>query len=215
MNLLCLLPKPKGGQRTIALLNFSVRLFLRCFRHKTRTWAQRTVGHWDAAIAGSSALRAGILEVLLLEIARHLGRHWYLILWDLAKFYDSITIPLVIYGALERGYPPQYLYFTCINYISIWTLRAGGSLSTWVQPSSSVLAGCGEANNMARVALYSILYKVSTGNPTMVLQSYVDDVKFFDMGESDITLLASGGRSVQQYACLIRKAELQFSDNGT
>ena len=136
-------------------------------------------GRWDAAVQGSSALRAGILQVLLIELSRRSGRHWCLLLWDLAKFYDTITLPLLVFGAVAKHYPPQLLFFIIINYISMRTLRTAGSLSEWVQPNSSTLAGCGEANNMARVALFDIMERVATGNPRMSLQSFVDDVKIF------------------------------------
>ena len=56
-----------------------------------RSWAVGAVGPWDAAVAGSSALRAGILQVLMIEVARRLGLHWCLVLWDLMKFYDTTS----------------------------------------------------------------------------------------------------------------------------
>ena len=56
LNLVVLIPKPGGGERPIALLNFFLRLFLRCHKPLSRRWCRDRAGEWDAAVEGSSSL---------------------------------------------------------------------------------------------------------------------------------------------------------------
>eukprot|EP00974_Lingulodinium_polyedra_P059317 5712757-Lingulodinium_polyedra.AAC.1 len=57
------------------------------------------VRHWDSAIRGSSALRAGLMRRLLDEVAAMDSLQSLSIFWDVEKFYDSISVVrLVQYG---------------------------------------------------------------------------------------------------------------------
>ena len=55
-------------------------------------WEQLNAGPWDAAIKGSSALRAGILSVLCDELAVRTGNDTLSTLFDMEKFYDNLDI---------------------------------------------------------------------------------------------------------------------------
>ena len=59
---LALLGKPTGGERTIALTDFLIRLWSRCRRSRISAWCSEWQGHLDRAEAGSSALRAATLR---------------------------------------------------------------------------------------------------------------------------------------------------------
>ena len=75
-----LLGKPSGGQRTIALIAMLARLVTRVGRTRSRAWCKSVAGHWDQAIAGSSALRSHMLFRLRQEVDICRDRDWALVL---------------------------------------------------------------------------------------------------------------------------------------
>ena len=68
-NIIVLMGKPNGGVRPIALTAMIYRLWTKIRRPYVVEWEKLNAGPWDAAIKGSSALRAGILSVLCDETA--------------------------------------------------------------------------------------------------------------------------------------------------
>ena len=58
-----------GEERPIGLLPMLVRVWERIRRPGPANWCQQRAGHWDAAVAKSSALRATILSMVLDETA--------------------------------------------------------------------------------------------------------------------------------------------------
>jgi len=68
------------------------RLWAKIRRPYIIQWEQAHAGPSDAAIKGSSALRAGILSALKDEIAVLLGNETLSVLFDMEKSYDNIDI---------------------------------------------------------------------------------------------------------------------------
>ena len=81
-NLIVLMGKPAGGTRPIALMITIYRLWTKIRRPQIDFWEGAWAGPWDAAIKGSSALRAAILGMLQDEVAVYRGRHTLTTLWD-------------------------------------------------------------------------------------------------------------------------------------
>ena len=81
----------------IALTDFLIRLWSRCRRSRVSAWCAKWQGHWDRAVAGSSALRAATLRKIQVEMDIHDDLNWVLILWDLKKFYDTIRIAALVW----------------------------------------------------------------------------------------------------------------------
>ena len=65
----------------------------------------KNYGKWDTAIRGSSALRAAILSLFVDELASYNKMLVTRILWDMEKFYDTISIILLISRARGLGFP--------------------------------------------------------------------------------------------------------------
>ena len=77
------------------------RIWTKARKPQIAIWDINHYGPWDAAIKGSSALRAAAIISLGDEIA-NLNKHEKAnILWDLEKFYDNINIQLLIDRAIE------------------------------------------------------------------------------------------------------------------
>ena len=66
------------------------RIWCRARRNYIDDWEKDTAGSWDAAVKGSSALRASILSQMRDEIAVARGDDTLTVLWDMEKFYDNL-----------------------------------------------------------------------------------------------------------------------------
>ena len=73
-NIIVLMGKPTGGSRPIALVPMLYRLYTKIRRPQIVQWELAKQGPWDAAVKGSSALRAGLLSLLRDEMAVRLGK---------------------------------------------------------------------------------------------------------------------------------------------
>ena len=62
-------------------------------------------GPWDAAVRGSSALRAAILTAFADEMGTYSGLEVAKVLWDLEKFYDTINIKKIVAKCDMCRYP--------------------------------------------------------------------------------------------------------------
>jgi hypothetical protein len=122
-------------------------------RPLTRKCARARAGFWDHVIVGSSALRSPLLTSFMTESAEALGLSWSLVLYDLTKFYDTIRLSALIGEAALQGDPLKVLVMLVGTYLAPRVLKEGDCCSAPLQPVDSILAGCGEANNMARAAL--------------------------------------------------------------
>ena len=72
-------------------------------------WRDSFVKHWDAAVAGSSALRAAILRNLRSEIGAWDRQIEITTLYDADKNYDSISLVKLICESLRRITRPDSL----------------------------------------------------------------------------------------------------------
>ena len=81
-------------------MNMLYRLWTKIRRPNILVWDSSHRGEWDAAVRGSSALRHAILGAFHDEVATLNGHDAASILWDLAKFYDTISIPKLVERAI-------------------------------------------------------------------------------------------------------------------
>ena len=87
VNLMATLPKPAGGERQVACMGFLVRLWTRARKWQFQQWSQSAAGFWDAAVRGSSALRATLIARFGDESAFYLGATRCSLLADIEKFF--------------------------------------------------------------------------------------------------------------------------------
>ena len=126
------IPKPAGGDRLIAPTTLIYALWTRIRQPYIREWETEMAGFWDVALRGSSALRAVLLRRAADESAAFLDLHTCAIYWDMAKFYDSLSVPKLARAALELGYPIFLLALGLQAHCSrgFWPAR-GTSRSQW------------------------------------------------------------------------------------
>ena len=131
------------------------------------------------------------MTALRRELAELAGAAWAVALWDMQKFYDTTPLACMAVQALKRSFPAAVLGMILQSYMAIRTIRCGDCHSKWVQGSRSILAGCGEANNMARVVMYDLIEDLHANVPAAITMSatYVDDAKHFDSDPEPNNLL--------------------------
>ena len=100
-----LLPKAATADRPITLTQGLYRLWGRIRRPTVAAWSAERAAHWDRAVAGSAPLRAAILRQLNLEAASAVGISRCEVLWDLAKFNDTMGLAEVATVGAKLEYP--------------------------------------------------------------------------------------------------------------
>ncbi|MFM7979539.1 MAG: hypothetical protein ACKPKO_09510, partial [Candidatus Fonsibacter sp.] len=97
-------------------------------------------------------------------------------LWDLEKYYDSISAVKLVREALALGYDCQVLFFVIMINLSPRTLRADACCSEWLQPVNSVLQGNGQSCNMAQIMLHRLLDEWHAKYRPSTIRQFVDDL---------------------------------------
>ena len=105
-------------------------------------------------------MRSALLQRLDIECAQAKKNQWALLFWDIEKFYDTVGLWALLQRAEQRKYPLTMAVLLTTIYVSPRVVRCAGCCSEAVQPSRSILPGCGEAQTMAKVALYDIIDEV-------------------------------------------------------
>eukprot|EP00973_Karenia_brevis_P080386 11152854-Karenia_brevis.AAC.1 len=61
--------RPQGGTRPIALMPMLYRIWTKIRKPYIQKWERANAGPWDAAVEGSSALRAALVSMFGNELA--------------------------------------------------------------------------------------------------------------------------------------------------
>ena len=92
LNIVVLMGKPAGGVRPIALMPMLYRLWTKIRKPFLAEWEEINRGPWDAAVKGSSALRAAILSLFSDEVASLTEYEILKILWDMEIYMTTLTL---------------------------------------------------------------------------------------------------------------------------
>eukprot|EP00959_Pyramimonas_sp_CCMP1952_P336790 7052125-Pyramimonas_sp.AAC.1 len=57
---------------------------------------------------------------------------------DTKKFYDLISIPILIDRALKLDFPPVELYLNCLAHLAPRAIRAGGAFAPPIIPGNNI-----------------------------------------------------------------------------
>ena len=176
-NTIVLMGKPQGGCRPIALMPMLYRLWTKVRKPQIQQWDKTTCrGPWDAAIQGSSALRAAILTMFQDELHLLNGGEVASILWDMEKFYDSLDIGRLVDKAREMGYPTLIFGLGILMHMSPRVIKAYDHYGLPIMPSNGIIAGCTQSTFWARLFLYKIMEQAYTQEMGKHLRTFIDDV---------------------------------------
>ena len=131
------LPKKSGGSRTIAIAATLYRLLMQLDNEPVAQFELEKAFVSNSAKAGASAIHAAKDRALQAEIAQYKKKKTINMLWDVNKFFDSISICILIKEAIEVGFPMQQLALSlsrdspCTATFTTWHSRGPSHL--WVR----------------------------------------------------------------------------------
>ena len=73
----------------------------------------------------------------------------------------------------------------------------GCVFSRGVYPTKSIVAGLGEANNLARAVLFRMILRVSVAHPVVSINSFVDDLAQLTTGEREEVVALNAAKAAQ------------------
>ena len=123
-------------------------------------WGRSFIAHWDTAVKGSSALRAGLRRLLRDEVATTKGEDIISILWDAEKFYDALDLRLILREGQLSAMDTVVLSVCLEAYLCPRVLTVDSSCSLPVDIANSILQGCRLANKMCRFAMHKTLQSI-------------------------------------------------------
>ena len=123
VSLIPLLPKPQGGDRPVVIASLFYVLWSAIRNPDINHWEADFAASWDAAVKGSSALQAALTRRLREELHILKGGAVANTFWDLEKFYDSISLPLLIEFAIDADYPLDLFFFDMLFHVAPTVLK--------------------------------------------------------------------------------------------
>ena len=216
-NLIALLPKPccaLTDLRPIGKTPLVYRMWCVLRSHPAKLWEQSNMPEWDKCKPGSSALDAALNRSLLAEVAHRLGEHSVAVLWDLEKFFDTISTSDLIEAAMELDFPPLPLYLAMLQHLAPRRLQCQGFVSPAILPLQSILPGCLFSIPFVRLYLRRSFSTVVSSNPAVNHGAYVDDVGQLATGGLGNSLLAITN-AAHSFADLTRSLALRISKKST
>ena len=174
-----------------------------------RDWEYEHKGPWDAAVRGSSALRAALLTAFGDEVATYSGLQVAKVLWDFEKFYDTISIDKLISKCNELRYPVKLTALGLMMHTAPRMLKAYDHYAMVGTPANGIIAGCTQSNHFARIFLYDIVRDTLSGSPfNYIRYEYWNDIRtFVDDVSQTVRSMQPITKLVQAARVLIQKAK--------
>ena len=187
-NLVALLHKSEVADRPITLTQSLYRLWGRVRKCQVTSWTRAGAGHWDAAVSGSSPLRAALMRQVKLEIATAQQIPWAEILWDINKFYDSVNLGVVAEVGFKQDYPLINLFLGLQMAAAPRRIKTDVCVSEVLKPTVSLIAGCWQAVDFSRLALWDVLEHLHAQYRPLDLGSWVDDLGHTEIGPEALVI---------------------------
>ena len=174
--------------RPIALMPMLYRLWTKIRKSAIQTWDVSHRRPRDAAIRGSSALRAAVLSAFHDELATTSGKAVSRVLWNTEKFYDIINITKLAQHACELGYPITAVALGVQMHMAPRILKAHDHYTMCALPATGIIAGCTQSNYFARVLLKMVLKGAMEAVLAQVTRTFVDDISQAVVAGRDIVV---------------------------
>eukprot|EP00973_Karenia_brevis_P069537 9668666-Karenia_brevis.AAC.1 len=107
--ILCAYGTTPRGTRPIAFMPMLYRIWTKIKKPYIQKWERANAGPWDAAVEGSSALRAALTSMFGNELAFYKKQSTLSTLYDMEFFYDNISAPILVQEATRLDYPTLIL----------------------------------------------------------------------------------------------------------
>ena len=211
--LMTALPKKSGGSRLIALMCTFYRLLQCLMKPDLRKWDGAAAGHGDTAKPGASPLMGAVRRLFHAEVARWRGKRAALLLWDVAKFFDTISVKQLATSVRLARMPMRSTVRAMMAHRGPRRLKVqGGHVGTSIPATGrSVVAGCGTSVSKSRASLHG----VGGGQPVSherIDYQYVDDIAQYVEANSAHALICRSVRAGQEVAGKLQSLELEIRD---
>ena len=171
------IPKKLLGERIIAIVAAFAANTIKTQRQELKKWDFENAIPGDTAAPGKNALQEIIRRRAWAGAQRWQGKIVIQVLWDIAGFFDSIDVPVLVKACSEGKTP---LTATCLAlqlHRAARTLLIEGVAAKTVQGTGrSILAGCSSSTSLARAILGPVLARIGAGFRNTRLALHVDDV---------------------------------------
>ena len=211
INMVIFQAKPQGGKRAIGLMCGLYRQMGRCLRPSILAWRKSKAAFWDAAVSGNSALRAAILRLAQAEIFKSKGWLVVSLFGDYKSFYDNLDWGIVMSMALTLDYPLEPLALGLQLHMAPRMLCLDGAVSEPIMPSNGALAGCWQATEWARVALFGILDHLQARCRPKQLGQFVDDAVLGHAGPDEEEVMEKMVKIADEFQHLSQTHKFPFS----
>ena len=139
--LIALIPKPKGGKRSIGLQTSLVRLWERTRVLEVRAWREKNFREYNWAAKGRSAQDAVWKQSVTAEAAAWLDHDVYAQLFDLEKCYEMVPLENVWRAGLLMHFPPEILRLELEAFAFARTVVLNGACAEPVSTLSALVEG--------------------------------------------------------------------------
>ena len=158
-----------------------------------RDWDQQIVadfGFDDTAAPNRRSRVAVGKRQALAETASLLNKPCVQVLYDIAKFFDTINLDLLLPWAEQHGFPVDLLVILSMMHLAPRSLRTQSCFAdTVVALARSILMGCTSSTRLARGACYQVLPRTDPAMRDFPQHSttgaHVDDVNHLCIGHSE------------------------------
>ena len=159
----------------LGMLPLPIKLWSRARGGCCNSWSEGLEAHWDTALKGSSALRAGLLRACLDEVGAELGATAMTLLLDIDKFYDTVSFVILMRIALRLGFPAVGVALEVAAFIGPRFLQERNIASEAVWVTRSLVAGSARGVHLAKLFLHPVLDRAHRRAPEAALWTFVDD----------------------------------------
>ena len=187
-NLYSLIPKVSGGTRPIAKTPLFYRIWCICRSSIIKAWSRDTCPEWEHAAEGKSAFGSAALHQWANEVAIVSNLHSGALLWDIEKFFDTLSYDDVRLSAQSLGYPGLDLELALRMHAAPRLLAVGGATSSALVPARGILQGCMHSFYLSRSVTHKPIARLVKEqreerfvSPT-ITSRYVDDLVQWSIG---------------------------------
>ena len=181
-----MLEKPAGGFRPIGLFPALYRLWMKARVGLCRKWESTHDLPCFAMGKGRSATDTVWRQAVLSEAAVGKGDQAAVVLWDLVKFYESISHARLLTESISLGYPLRLLRLNLAGYNFPRHLSLAGMTSQAVCAMQGVVAGCGAATTLVKVFYYRPFLDFGLRHPRVVMDVFIDDTQVASQGREEL-----------------------------
>lgn len=216
LSMMAIIPKKTGGSRTVAISSTFDRLLMALDDERLKQFESEQAYDKDSAKAGASTSRAAEDRALNRDLRAAQGKQTCTMLWDMANFFDTLDIRILIEEAEAAQYPMEELLLILTIHQAPRRLKIGKAVGTIIAAlGRALLAGCKRAAQMARAYTVCMVRKLAVENTQVDLYQHVDGMTNLVRPEAQHLLAETAINYIMDFEQEARRLKMQTSDKST